>query len=201
MADRLQVYLAGPEVFLPDAVEIGRRKKVLCERYGFIGLYPFDNEAMPVAGERLDRVIYRENVHMIRRADFGIANLTPFRGPSADAGTVFELGMLLGLGKPVFAYTNEVADLLARLRHSRLAAYDTAAGVWRDPAGMAIEDFGNADNLMLDASLAEQGHTLIRIDAAPEQRYRDLRGFEACLQAARERLAEAPPRPVLAAAR
>jgi len=73
-----KVYLAGPEVFLPDAAEIGRCKKALCERYNCIGLYP----------------------RMIRSADFGIANLTPFRGPS-DVGTVFELGMLLGLGKPV----------------------------------------------------------------------------------------------------
>jgi nucleoside 2-deoxyribosyltransferase len=193
MADRLQVYLAGPEVFLPDAVEIGRRKKVLCERYGFIGLYPFDNEAVPMAGERIDRIIYRENVRMIRTAEFGIANLTPFRGPSADVGTVFELGMLIGLGKPVFAYTNEVPDLLTRLRRSRLAAFDTASTMWRDRAGMAIENFGNADNLMLDASLAEQGHSLLRVDVAPEQRYRDLRGFEACLQAARERLLGAPP--------
>ena len=33
--------------------------------------------------------------------DSGICNLTPFRGAGADAGTVFELGMLVGLGKKV----------------------------------------------------------------------------------------------------
>ena len=32
------------------------------------------------------------------QADVIIANLTPFRGPSADAGTVYELGYMLGKG-------------------------------------------------------------------------------------------------------
>src|SRR5258708_1028231 len=44
-------YLAGPEVFLPDAAEIGRRKKELCRRHGFEGLYPLDAPApRPPAG-------------------------------------------------------------------------------------------------------------------------------------------------------
>ena len=56
----MKIYLAGPEVFLPDAVGIGQAKKRLCAAYGFEGLYPFDNEivASP-AGERTDRLIYR----------------------------------------------------------------------------------------------------------------------------------------------
>ena len=39
----MKIYLAGPDVFLPDAIEVGRRKQVLCERYGAIGLFPLDN--------------------------------------------------------------------------------------------------------------------------------------------------------------
>jgi nucleoside 2-deoxyribosyltransferase len=42
-----RVYLAGPEVFLPDAVDIGRRKVELCTRHGLIGLYPLDNAITP----------------------------------------------------------------------------------------------------------------------------------------------------------
>ena len=38
-----RVYLAGPDVFLPDAFEIGRRKIELCTRHGLTGLYPLDN--------------------------------------------------------------------------------------------------------------------------------------------------------------
>jgi nucleoside 2-deoxyribosyltransferase len=32
----LKAYLAGPEVFLPEAIEVGLRKKRLCNKYGFI---------------------------------------------------------------------------------------------------------------------------------------------------------------------
>ncbi|HJW77212.1 MAG TPA: nucleoside 2-deoxyribosyltransferase, partial [Beijerinckiaceae bacterium] len=42
MTARPKLYLAGPEVFLPEAIEIGRIKKDLCARYGIEGLYPFD---------------------------------------------------------------------------------------------------------------------------------------------------------------
>ena len=39
----MKIYLAGPDVFLPDAVEIGRRKVEICARHGLTGLYPLDN--------------------------------------------------------------------------------------------------------------------------------------------------------------
>lgn len=189
---RRKVYLAGPEVFLPDAVAMGVKKKRLCARYGFEGLYPFDNEVTPNgAGMRVDLLIYRANVAMMRIADFGILNLTPFRGPSADVGTVFELGMLTGLSKPVFAYTNDQEDLLDRVKRAEAVQFDPPSKTWRDAAGMAIENFGNADNLMIDATLAEQGRSLIRQRAAGEARFRDLAGFEACLRLAAETFASA----------
>ena len=31
----MKIYLAGPDVFLPNAIAIGRRKKELCAQYGF----------------------------------------------------------------------------------------------------------------------------------------------------------------------
>src|SRR5262245_61412549 len=179
-----KVYLAGPEVFLPDAVEIGRRKKKLCAAYGFEGLFPLDNEISSASdGERIDRLIYQANVQLIRRADFGICNLTPFRGPSADAGTVFELGMLVGLGKPVFGYTNVTTDLLDRSKRADAALFDATQKVWRDSAGMLIEDFGNADNLMVDNALIEHaGCPIVRHRAPDGELLRDLAGFETCLR-------------------
>jgi nucleoside 2-deoxyribosyltransferase len=182
----LTVYLAGPDVFLPDAIAIGQRKKQLCAAYGFEGLYPFDNDISPAGeGERVDRLIYRANVAMMRRADFGICNLTPFRGPSADAGTVFELGFMTGLGKPVFAYTNDAAHYPVRARTATHAAFDQAAGTWRDASGMMIEDFGNADNLMIDWAVLEHARCPIVRPARPiADRFRDLDGFETCLRRA-----------------
>jgi nucleoside 2-deoxyribosyltransferase len=182
-------YLAGPEVFLPDAAEIGQRKKELCRRHGFEGLYPLDADVPRDPAPSLDRRIYHGCLAMMRAADIGILNLTPFRGLSADPGTVLELGLLAGMGKPVFAYTNDPRDLLERARAAGDAALDAASGIWRDGAGMSIEDFGNADNLMLDMTLAEQGHPILRHAALPAERFRDLGGFEACLRQAAAALA------------
>jgi nucleoside 2-deoxyribosyltransferase len=34
----VRVYLAGPEVSLPNASEIGARKRAICEQYGLVGV-------------------------------------------------------------------------------------------------------------------------------------------------------------------
>jgi len=182
----LTVYLAGPEVFLPDAIGLGERKKRLCSAYGFEGLFPLDNEIVQGASSvRIDRLIYRANEEMIRRAHFGICNLTPFRGLSADPGTVFEVGMLAGLGKRVFAYTNVASNYLDRTKLTETLAFDPEQKVWRDAHDMTVEDFGNADNLMIDWAVAEHGgYPIVRHDAHPTDIDRDLTGFEACLRLA-----------------
>jgi len=183
-----KVYLAGPDVFLPDAAEIGRRKKELCAGYGFEGLFPFDNEIDPtVSGEDTDKLIYRANERMIRRADLGICNLTPFRGVHADAGTVFELGMLVGLGKRVFGYTNVADDLLARCQRLDRATFDPVQRLWRDANAMTVENFGNADNLMIDNALIDRGgHKMVRHAAPRDRVFHDLTAFETCLRLAAE---------------
>ena len=136
----------------------------------------------------------RANLALMQEADCAIINLTPFRGPSADVGSVFELGLMVGLGKPVFGYSNTTTDLLSRMRQTGSVLFDDQDGVWRDQYGMRVEDFGNADNLMIDACLAEQGHPLVRVNVADGDLYRDLRGFAECLRlAAQELLTAAAP--------
>jgi len=191
MHSKKTIYLAGPEVFLADAIEMGYRKKAFCETQGFVGLFPYDTEidSIPITA-REDHFIYRANLAMIRRADAGVFNLTPFRGVSADPGTVFELGLMMGLGKPVFGYTNESVDLLTRTREAMALTLEN--GVWRDANGMKVEDYGNADNLMIDASLAIGGCPIVRRRVAQSERYSDLGGLEECLRVAREALSLAP---------
>jgi nucleoside 2-deoxyribosyltransferase len=126
---------------------------------------------------------------MLRRADFGIVHLTPFRGIGADPGTVFELGVLIALGRPVFGYTNVATDLLTRVQAAETVTRDGANDVWRDSTGMTVEDFGNADNLMIDIALAEQRAPMVRIAAPPERRFHDLTGFIICLERAAARFA------------
>ena len=97
-------------MFLPDAVEIGRRKVDLCARYGLTGLYPLDNK-IDLAAADASLQIFRGNEAMMNEADAIIANLTPFRGPGADAGTVYELGYMAARGKFCLGYSNDPAPL------------------------------------------------------------------------------------------
>ena len=36
------VYLAGPDVFLVDAIDVGQRKREMCREFGFDGIFPLD---------------------------------------------------------------------------------------------------------------------------------------------------------------
>src|SRR5476651_1092258 len=111
----MKVYLAGPDVFLPDAVDLGRRKTGLCTRHGLTGLYPLDN-AVDLAASDASLRIFRGNENMMIEADAIIANLTPFRGPSADAGTVYELGYMAGRGELCLGYSNDPSIYAKRVR-------------------------------------------------------------------------------------
>jgi nucleoside 2-deoxyribosyltransferase len=119
----------------------------------------------------------------MRDADAIIANLTPFRGPSADAGTIYELGFMRALGKKVLGYSNVAADFVPRtLGFLGGGAHRDGGGRWRDAADMAVEDFGLADNLMIDGGIHEASGMLIRREVPEAGRWTDLGGFEACVR-------------------
>lgn len=178
------IYLAGPEVFLTDAAAIGARKRHICEQYGFIGLFPLDNGLDLEANKSLSAAIFTANMKLLTGADLIIANLTPFRGISADVGTVFELGAAYALGKPVFGYSNVRGTLLERLAalpdlqpltdgaDDRLYAAD----------GLAVEDFDLADNLMIGEALLQAGNDIVLPEREIGDVARDLTVFEACVR-------------------
>src|SRR5262249_21343105 len=85
----MNIYLAGPDVFLPDAVEIGRQKVAICQRHGVRALYPLDS-LIDLAAADASLQIFKGLEAMMEKCDAIIANLTPFRGPGADPGTVYE---------------------------------------------------------------------------------------------------------------
>jgi len=181
----MKVYLAGPDVFLPNAVEIGRQKATICARYGLSGLYPLDN-AVDLAASDASLTIFKGNQAMMDAADAIIANLTPFRGPSADAGTVYELGYMAGRGKLCFAYSNDPASY--RERVARLYDVKTApAGHLTDPEGLTVEDFGWSDNLMMIHALDLHGCPLVTPHHTPADIWRDLTAFETCVRLAADR--------------
>jgi nucleoside 2-deoxyribosyltransferase len=181
-----KVYLAGPDVFLPDAIEIGRRKVEICRRHGLTGLYPLDNAVDPAALDASLR-IFRGNEAMMNEADAIIANLTPFRGPGADAGTVYELGHMAGRGKLCFGYCNDPAPYADRVR--RFTAVASRDGNLVDAEGLTVENFGLTDNLMMIHALDLHGRALVTPREAPVDIWRDLTAFETCVRLAAERVA------------
>jgi nucleoside 2-deoxyribosyltransferase len=184
--DAPRVYLAGPDVFFPDAPARGAMLKAICAQHGLHGVFPLDAPAdIPSAWKALPEAhrIARCNEAHIRASAALIANLTPFRGPSADVGTVFELGFMRALGRPVFGWSNAATPFTERtVAHFGATALRGADGAWRDPDCMLIEAFGLADNLMIDAAIAASGGAYFMAEAA--DRWADLAMFERCVAAA-----------------
>lgn len=111
----MKVYLAGPEVFLSNAKEVLAQKAALARAAGFTPLAPGDLE-IPPTNSKWERglAISAIDEKLMLASDLIIANLTPFRGISADVGTVFELGFMCALGRPVYAYTNTARSFFER---------------------------------------------------------------------------------------
>jgi nucleoside 2-deoxyribosyltransferase len=175
-------YLAGPDVFHPEMASLAAGKRDLCARHGLLGCFPLDNAAdlSGLSGREAALAIYRANVQLIDSCDLLIANLTPFRGVSADPGTVFELGYMSALGRPVAAYSLESGSYLDRVR----AAGWSLAEASHDKHGQQVEDFGLGDNLMLAGALhALAGDDNWVVVAGDWRRIDDhLAAFELCLQ-------------------
>jgi nucleoside 2-deoxyribosyltransferase len=188
-----RVYLAGPDVFLPDAVAWMERKKAICAGFRLVGVSPLDDLTdQPADWAALPdwrRIALRNEAH-IRSCSAIIANLTPFRGPSADVGTVFEIGFARGLGLKVFGYTTMTAAFLDRTLSSVGGGRQAADGSWWDTDGLLIEQFGLFDNLMIEGGITGSGGALVRDD---QDRWNDLTVFERCIQAASAVLCDPTP--------
>ncbi|MBP0581629.1 nucleoside 2-deoxyribosyltransferase [Labrys sp. LIt4] len=186
----MRVYLAGPEVFLPNAREVLDAKIELTRRHGFIPVSPGDLE-IPAQPTKRDfgLAISAINEKLMLSADAIIANLTPFRGIAADTGTVYELGFMCARGCPAFAFSNVALTHFERLQiyYDRRIA-DDAEGRPRGADGLAVEDFDMIENLMLDGGIAARGGAFVTRVAAPGRLFEDLTAFEECLGIAAERL-------------
>ena len=166
------IYLAGPEVFLPDPAQAGADKKALIERlnaqhnwpFRLVGLWPMDTEIPDFKPDRDTGLrIYRANIALMDKAHFIAANMVRFRGPSMDVGTSFEMGYMRGAGKPVYAYY-DAEPFYGESESPGLYAARVAAHYKLDPTnaqldidGQSIENFAMADNLMMMGALDDAG--------------------------------------------
>lgn len=171
-----KIYLAGPSVFAPDWEAQADAMKAACAARGAIGLYPRDNQVgLPETPFERGVAIFEADRELVLACDGVVADFSPFRGPSADPGTVWEFAYALGLGKAVAAFSHD-----RREYRERLAEWPQAHD------GRAVEGFRLADNLMLTGS---------NLAAHASRRERIVGGFfgsfddalDACLAMLRER--------------
>jgi len=181
-----RIYLAGPDVFLRDAFAQADKKRARCAAAGYVGVFPFDTVLDFTNLTQRDKAmrIYHADIALMDSCDICLAQMTPFRGPSMDVGTAYEMGYMRAQGKPVLGYTNVTGDIGARTAAAiggseRLTQRTT--GAWEDPDQLMIEGMGMIDNLMLDGSVITSGFEIEVVAAAVAQRYHDLTGFDRCL--------------------
>ena len=101
-----------------------------------------------------------------------VANLTPFRGTSADPGTVYEVGYMIGQGKPAFGFTLDSRRYRERTGSTGL-----------DELGHNIEDFEMSDNLMIEGGIRDSGGQLFVAEQSSEHRFFSAELFRRCVRA------------------
>jgi nucleoside 2-deoxyribosyltransferase len=184
----LKIYLAGPDVFLADAKSVGLKKQEICREFGFEGLFPLDSDESVCANPVK---IFRTNCSLMRQADIGVFNLTPFRGPSADPGTIFELGFLFAHGKPVYGYTSVATDYLQRVPVILSLSGEQKARP-RDSNGYVVENFGLSDNLMIVQAIQDSGGVITIVEEktgeASVTPLAAFQAYKACLKVIRKRI-------------
>merc|ERR1712119_151684 len=166
-----RVYLAGPDLFRTNGIEIGIKKKKILTDLGLTPYYPGDSEfdiedeyikgldsqsaGMEPTPEQLKEktekvamcIAQGHEKFMRENACCAIIDCSPYRGPSMDAGTIFELGFMRALGKPCFGFTNVATNFNKRSR-AFSGVKDDITDVGED--GNRFEEFNTADNLMID---------------------------------------------------
>jgi nucleoside 2-deoxyribosyltransferase len=180
----MKAYLAGPDVFLPNAHDNAAAKIAICAKYGIIGRPPLNEDIariLTLPADEAWRAIYLKDIEMMEECGIIIANLTPFRGASADSGTLIEVGWFLGRGKKVFGYSN-TATLFAVRSAAHVAAIPDSI------PDLAVEGFGLPDNLMIPGAVEYGGGLPIFLPPNGIDRAFDaLDVFETCVAAAAAR--------------
>ena len=95
-----------------------------------------------------------------------------------DSGTAFEVGFMQALGRPMAGYTNVTPDYAERARAFRARGPVTMDS---DRPDLEIEDFGLAENLMIEVAIAASGGRVVRREVPQGAELTDLAAFAQCL--------------------
>ena len=172
-----KLYLAGPEVFLPDAQYHADIQRDLCRKYGFYPLHPMDNN-LDLGNSDMETAmqIYLGDIQQIQACDIVVANCNGFRGVCMDDGTAYELGFANALRKPSYGYIREKIPLVKRTVRDTLCFEHTSGNILDSEGYKVTDDFGTSINLMMQCGMMHLGGRLIEGD------------FEACLREIRKDL-------------
>ena len=143
----INVYFAGPHVFLPNAKQWADNVKEMCEGTCINPIIPSDNAHLSEPYDTLPTRIYQENIDLMDMCDGIIADITPFRGVSCDSGTAFEIGYMTAQKKPVFLYS----QFCWQSYKERVDVYnESLKKIFPEFVdNLAIEDFDLTENLMI----------------------------------------------------
>ena len=161
---KLKLYLAGPDIFRPDAVIYAEKQREICQRYGFVPLQPMDNNVgHKDYSRRTAREIFRADLRQIDEADITVANCNYFRGGCIDDGTAVELGYTFAQGKIAYGYIDSLSP--ANQQIPTHYPCHSINGQLQDRDGyVLVDDFGTAVNLMVHELIEESGGRLVQGD-------------------------------------
>lgn len=140
------VYLAGPECFMAgdDEERYGDVWR-MCHVKGLRAVIPLQNETLPsLPPHEQGRWIAQQCKSIISECDVVLANVSPFRSVSADVGTCVEIGIAAALGKPIFAWSNDLRCIADKINPKT-----KLNGTLVDDRGNWIEEFDMPDNCMI----------------------------------------------------
>ncbi|TGL63906.1 nucleoside 2-deoxyribosyltransferase [Leptospira ognonensis] len=158
---REKIYLAGPEVFLPETHAYFRDAKLLCNSFGFEGISPFDGEPNQALGIKKADFIFQNNCNLIDSCGLVIANCNPFRGALIDDGTAFEIGYAFANKKRIYGFLKNRIPLLESVKKT-IETREHTSGFRIDGQGYLVnENFGNSINLMMEMAILNSGGKLI----------------------------------------
>ena len=145
-----KIYIAGPECFQPNAKELAVAAEAICERYGFIGMSPMDEDKsidFSIKDKReLARQIFEKDARYVRECDIIVANFNNFRGWEPDGGMAFECGYGYALGKAIYGFMADGRNCTEKFTEE---TYVDEHGTRRDMRGLTLEP--GLTNLMLTA--------------------------------------------------
>lgn len=139
-----RVYFAGPWVFHRDADTHADLIRIQAVTYGLEAILPTDAEP----GASYPDTAADVAIHclaQIRRANVIIADVSPFRGPEPDSGTIFEIGYAAALGHQVILFSTDQRSIRQRLVDADLLAPNSE----EDSTRHRLEPFGLSVNAML----------------------------------------------------